>query len=263
MALAKDEGTGAGRGRNLDTRAPGKVLYRSDFDSGFDGWTDHWATYVPQPIVSRSSEICYRGTHSLMLSTGEAASPPGGDISNFVSTFKRLARHDEYRYHHFSAYLGQGVGGYTDSWFAFQMYIDTQAFNNSKRSFYKLQFERPDLEWQIVNNSGSFVTVPGFHSFLGQNENKCGMEYVRLTVDMQANSGSGGYVELQSGNHVFDLTGLGAGSATGSVQYDGSNSITDFMGGLNLGFGLSRNTSGLGGCQLFVDDVVYSVSNTL
>jgi hypothetical protein len=98
---------------------------------------------------------------------------------------------------------------------------------------------------------------------IGNNENKWNMTYIRLTVDMQANSGAGGYQELQVGKQVYNLTGLGAGSARSTPQYDGVNMITDFNGGFNLGFGIVRNAAVAGGCQLFVDDVVYSASNTL
>ncbi|MHA3021275.1 hypothetical protein ACXPWS_13575 [Mycobacterium sp. BMJ-28] len=270
MALAKDEATGAGRGRNLDTHPPGKVLYRSDFDTGFDGWTNHWSGYRPYPIISRTSEICLRGSHSLMLSTGEHASPVSNDVSNGCSAFKRLARHDEYRYHHFSAFLALGVGGFTGSWASFVMMIDTQAWDNSQRSFYQLAcfYSAPPVypKFAIVDNSAGWhdITSPNsHHRIVGNNDNKQNFFYVRLTVDLQANSGLGGYKELQVGPQVFDLTGVGGQSAATAPQTDGTNYITDFNGGFNLGAAITRDPTVTGGCQLFIDDVVYSASNTL
>lgn len=277
MALSKDEATAAGRGRNLDrrdsVRSGGAVLYRSDFDTGMDGWIDHWDGYIPQLVVSRTSEICYRGSHCMMLSTGEHTSPPADDISSFSAAFKRLYRHDAYRYHSVSAYLAIGTGYFNGAWASFFMYVDTQKQDNSSRSFYQLRCSRvvssEHLKWQIRGDTGAtpeekMVQVTGSaHSFMGNNDNKQNFCYVRLTVDLQANSGLGGYVEMQVGNQVFDLTGLGAGSATEPPQASVGQDINDFCGGFNIGFGLYRNTSVADGCQLMVDDVVLTGSNTL
>lgn len=274
MALAKDEGTAAGRGRVLDKyRDKGVVLYRSDFDGGFDGWIDHWDGFRPWPVVSLTTEMQYRGTRCLMLSTGEHASPLSNDVSNATGTFKRFARHDEYRYHSLSAFVGLGVGGFSSSWSTFALYFDTQKYDNSSRSFFKAQCvvaaAPTKNRWQVRGDGGDtdFKNVTGADGrIIGSNENKHNMFYVRLTVDLAANSGAGGYHELQIGPSpagVFALTGLGAGSSTEPPQWDGSDLITDFAGGMNIGFGISRATSVTGGCQLFVDDVVYSATNSL
>lgn len=276
MALSKDEGTAAGRGRNLDrrdsVRSGGAVLYRSVFDTGMDGWIDHWNGYGPALVISRTSEMCYRGSHSLMLSTGEHPSPPADDVSSFVAAFKRLNRHDAYRYHSVSAYLAVGVGNYNGAWDSFYLYIDTQRQDNANRSFYQVRCSRyinPNhLTWMIRGDTGAtpeqkMVAVPGSaHSFIGNNENKLNFQYVRLTVDLQANSGAGGYKELQVGNQVFDLSGLGAGSSVEPIQGNTGLDIDDFAGGFNIGFGLYRNISTPDGCQLLVDDVVLTASNT-
>lgn len=270
MAIAKDESTGAGRGRVVDPKRDGAlVIYRSDFDKGFDNWTDHWDGYRPWPVVSLSSRAAHVGNRSLMLSTGEHAAPVAGDVSTTTATFKRLAIYQDYRYHSFSAYLSIGSGNYSGAWSTFSLFIDTQEFDNSQRSFYKVQCAArpaPDFNrWQIRGDGGDtdFITVPGSeHKWLGDNDNKQGFGYVRLTIDKQANGGLGGYRELQVNKSIFDLRSLGAGSAIEPPQTDGTNNIVEFNGGFNLGLGLSRNTSVPQGCQLYADDIVYSVSNT-
>lgn len=269
MAMAKDESTGAGRGRVVDARRDkGVVVYRSDFDKGLDNWTDHWDAYRPWPVISLTNRAAHVGSRSLMLSTGEHASPVAGDVSNTTAAFKRMAIYQDYRFHSFSAYLAMGIGGFNASWSSFSLFIDTQEVDNSQRSFYKFQCViagTPNYtRWQIRGNGGEsdFINVPGSeHKFIGNNDNKSGFAYVRATIDKQANGGLGGYHELQIGREIIDLTGLGGGSSHEEPQIiDGSN-ITDFNDGFNIGFGLARNTDVEGGCQLFADDIVYSVSN--
>lgn len=270
MAIAKDESTGAGRGRVVDPKRDGAlVIYRSDFDAGFDNWTDHWDGYRPWPVVSLSSRAAHVGNRSLMLSTGEHASPVAGDVSSTAATFKRMAIYQDWRFHSFSAYLALGSGGYSAAWSTFSLFIDTQEYDNSQRSFYKVQAEvRPGPDYsrfQIRGDGGEtdFRLVPGSEKkWIGDNDNKQGFGYIRLTIDKEANGGLGGYHELQVNKSTFDLTTLGAGSSIETPQDDGSTNITQFNGGWNIGLGLSRNTAQAGGCQLYADDIVYSVSNT-
>lgn len=267
MALRKDESTGAGRGRVVDSKRDGGglVIYRSNFDAGFDGWTDHWDNFRPGPIVSLTNHAQHVGQRSLMLSTSEGPYV-SGDWSNNTSTFKRMAIYRDFRFHSFSAYLATGIGGYSSSLGSYYLYIDTQEFDNSQRSFYQVQYEarpNPDFNrWQIRNDAATFVTVPGSeHKALGDNDNKNGFQYVRLTIDKEANGGLGGYHALQVNKFEFDLTGLGAGSALEPPQASGEL-IAEFNGGFNIGLGLSRNNGVAGGCQLYADDIVYSVSDT-
>jgi hypothetical protein len=279
MALQKDETTSAGRGRSLDTHPPGQVLYRSNFDQGFDGWVSHWGGIPaqPWPPISRTTEMCYRGSHSLMISTGEHASPVSNDISNEGYAVKRMYRYDNYRYFHFSAFIALGIGNYDATWKSIVFQIDTQAQDNSIRSLYDIEcvaMSSPNFsKWSLRgNNTGG--TPPQFnvnnpdtslftHSLIGENESKRGFQYVRWTIDMQANSGLGGYKELQVGQKVVDLSGQGAGPSSEPPQWDGTNPITDFAGGFNIAVGIIRNTATAGGCQLYFDDVVLSASNTL
>lgn len=267
MPLAKTEDTSGGRGRVFDIRRDGgDVLYRSNFDEGFDNWTDHWDAYRPWPIVSLSNHAQHFGRRSLMLSTGEHASPPTGDVSNQTAAFKRMTIAD-YRYFSYSTYLSLGIGGFNGTWAAFMLYIDTQEVDNSQRSFFKLQCEikaSPDFNrWRIRGDGGDldWKVVPNTeHVWMGDNDNKQNFGYVRLSIDKHANGGLGGYKECQIGRQTFDLSGLGGGSSLEAPQAD-SNNITQFNDGFNIGLGLSRNPDIAGGCQLYADDVVLSATN--
>lgn len=273
--MENDEALNAGLGRVVDTqrKSDALVLYRSNFDAGFDGWTDHWDGYRPWPIVSLTEQMQYTGRRSLMLSTGEEANPVAGDPATAPAVFKRFARHDEYRFHAFSGYFALGVGGYSGTWSTFQLMIDTQGWDNAVRSFFKVQCAispSPDYtRWQIRGDGGDadFKNIPGSsHLFVGNNDNKQNFQYVRMTVDLHANGGLGGYHSLQVGRgapaNVFDLRGLGGGSSLEAPQWNGSDLITDFRGGFNVGLSVMRNTALVGGCQLFADDLTYTVSNS-
>lgn len=266
MALRKDETTSAGRGRVVDaTHTYGDVIYRSDFDSGFDGWIDHWNGFRPLPIVSLTTEMQLRGSRCLMLSTGEDVySSTAWD--NTCTVFKRLALYRARRFHSFSAWVAVGVGAYNATWLDWEMLLDAQKFDDSSRSLYHLRTAlqpSPDFDRiELTDNAGGTVVVPAStHKTTGRNENKQGFNYVRLTVDTQANSGAGGYHEAQVNQSIFDLSGLAGQSAAQAPQGGTGQDIDEFNGGLNIGFSVTRNTN-TGGCQLFVDDVVYAVSDT-
>lgn len=276
MALAKDrpEWSELGRYRAMDAdfRAGKKdrVLYLSDFDRGFDNWTDHWDAFRPLPPLSLTNHAAHLGARSLMLSTSEGAYVTGS-IANGNNAFRRMTRTrgespaypDQDRFASVSAYLGLGIGGYSSSWGEFALFIDTNAYDNSQRSFFRLLCNaRPSPDWtrwQIAATSSTAVTIPDSeHIWHGDNDNKTNFGYVRLTIDRAANSGLGGYHEAQIGPHLFDLTGLGGGSAPEPSQSEGQG-IQEFNGGDNIGFGISRNSGIAGGCQLFVSAVAYTV----
>lgn len=291
MALAQDEATGAGRARAVDTRRDrGVVIYRSDFQARwFDGWTDMWSGGAdharPQGITAGLSDEL--GERCLMLSTTEEFPVQNNtDPMHDPACFRRMARHDEFRYHSVSGYFALGVGGFSDSWGSWRLMIDTQAWDNSQRSFYQLYCNRsPDgqgYRWQLRGNPyGGAETIHTVApatggTFVGNNENKLNEQYVRLTVDLQANGGLGAYHELQVGGFVYDLTNPAniisanpawvLGSAAEPIQ-DSANTIDDFRGGDNIGLAISRHRDGAGlvdvagGCQLFARDIVYSASN--
>lgn len=271
MALAQDEATGAGRARTLDKlTSQGKVVYRSNFDAGFDGWTDHWDGLRPYPILSLTTEMQMIGNRCLMLSTGEETSPNAASVANGTAAFKRMVLHDEYRYHSLSAYVAIGVSGPDGTWSAFQLYIDTQNAASTKRSFLKAMcYIQPGPvynKWKIRGDGGESdfkVVTAADGSKIGDNDNKSNMQYVRLTADATLGGAAGvmGYHSLQVGNQVFDLRGVGAGSSVEPPQTNGVDNISDFRRGFNIGFGLSRDITKDYGAQLFVDDVTYSVSN--
>jgi hypothetical protein len=276
---SQDEATGAGRGRALDTLrgfADERVIYRSNFDVGADGWIDHWDGFRPWPPLSLTDAVSFRGRRSMMLSTGEHASPVAGDPSDICAAFRRMALHDDYRYHHYSAYLAIGVGGFSATWANVQLMIDTQDADNGSRSFYKLSLSlhpggpSSGFRWKIRDDSVAgednmiTVTEADGGTFPGNNDNKWNWQYVRLTIDRAANGGLGGYHSFQTGPDVFDLSGLGAGHANEPPQVGSPVSyIADFRRGFNIGALITRDTSLAGGAQLFIDDVVYSVSNTV
>lgn len=266
MALAKDESTSSGLGRVMDfKRDQGVVLYRSDFDAGFDGWIDHFSHSRPMPPISLTTEQSLRGARSLMLSTGEGAYNASAWENNILA-FRRIGLYQAKRFHSYSGYFAVGSGGFTGTWATWELLIDEQKFDNSSRSLYHLRCSSrpsPDFNrWELTNNAGASVTIPSsIGKSLGDNENKQGWNYVRLTIDTQANGGLGGYHEAQVNQSVFDLTSLGAGSAADTIQGATGNAIDEFSGGLNMGLSITRSTQS-GGCQLFADDLVYAVSDT-
>lgn len=265
MALAKDESTGAGRGRVVDSRRDlGVTLYRSDFDTGFDNWTDHWQTFTPSQPISLSSEAAHTGSRSLMLATNEGAydaAQPGYD----GLAFKRQTIFRPYRYYSFSGYFALGMGGYTGTWQSWALLFDIQKQNNTTRSIFRASCDirpTPDFaRWHIEGDTVD-ITVPASTLVsLGDNENKKGFQYARLTIDTQANGGLGGYHELQVNQSVFNLTALGGGSGSEAPQFT-ADAIDNFAGGFNLGLQVIRSTTVAGGCQLFADELVLSAVDT-
>lgn len=273
--LARDEALTAGRFRAVDARwRAGKretVLYASDFDAGFDNWTDHWDGYRPWPIASLTHHAAPFGARSLMLSTSEGAYTPG-DLANTTATFRRTTRPEldgatSGRYQSVSGWFGLGIGNFDGSWGEFGLLIDTNRVDNTGRNFFRLLCNirpYPDASrWQIAkdSNSANNVNIPNTTGIWhGDNDNKTNFGYVRLTIDRLANSGAGGYHEAQIGPRVFSLTGLGGGSAPEPLQDSGTN-ISRFNGGDNIGLTVSRNTGATGGCQLFAGGVVVSTSD--
>lgn len=285
QGLARDQLSGVTQARAACARRrAGKeetVLYVSDFDSGFDNWTDHWDGYRPWPPVSLTHRAAPFGGRSLMLSTSEETHV-AGSVGNATSTFRRTTRPmldddatDEMRFMSFSALLSLGIGGFSGTWESFGLMIDTNRYDNTVngRNFFKLTCQyRPDPEWtrwQIATpteaNAALRTTVPSSTALWhGDNDNKHNFGYVRLTIDRDANGGLGGYHEAQVGPHVLDLsTILVDGSrptALEPLQDSGGTHISRFNGGDNAGFLLTRS-SGVGGCQLFASGIVVSVSS--
>lgn len=278
MGLAKDrpEWSRFGRRRAMDKafRAgkPERILYESDFDRGFDNWIDMWDGYRPLPPISLTNHAAQAGSRSLMLSTTEGPFV-AGQWGNGNNTFRRMTRTrpdtpdypGQDRFASISAYIAIGSGGFTQSWGEIALYLDTNAYDNSQRQFYRVLCQSTGApsfsRWQIARDSNYLnnIAVPGAtHKLAGDNDNKFNFSYVRFTIDRAANGGLGGYHELQVGPHVFDLAALGAGSPAEPLQSAGE-AIQEFNGGDNIGVGISRATGIAGGCQLLVNSVTYSV----
>ena len=241
-----------GVARNVDRRRQsGRVLFHSTFEDGFDGWRDHYDFKSPYAPISLTSYPTYSGGKALLLSTSDL---PGQ--SRGASTYKNLSRYYNEGLVSFSGFFTTGSGRQALAWRMWALYIDTQAFDNSSRQFYRLSCTvrsgtDHDVTWGITGADGTRTLIRDSATVsAGENENKFNFDYVRLTVDLSANGGLGGYHEAQINNTVFDLTesylaGVGTPSHPPQVgdpdTSDGA--YASFAGGLNFGLGLAPATS--------------------
>lgn len=253
MALAKDSARYGGRARAFDNGPQtGDILYASNFgDNYFDGWrASHFSSGVPSPPIGLTAYPTHSGKLALQLST-EMRTYDAANQGVQCSTFRSLSLYTQRRYLSYSAFLALGVGGFGNTWSEFGMMFDIQKVDNSSRSFPWLKIHATGItnsysKAQIVNDAGATVDIPASaHVWPGDNENKQNLAYLRLTWDLQANSGKGGYKEAQIQNQVFDLTGLGGGSADHTPQtgeLTGQGSISEYNGGLNIGLYVLRSS---------------------
>lgn len=280
MAMAKDHSVLLGLARQWDQNAKtrtGRVLSYDNFDEGFGRWADHYSG-TPRNPLSLTSERALSGKRSLMISA--ASGYPFGDASpwlhNVSGTYNRMTRFFTERYVDFSCIYA--FGG-TDSMAvgSFFMYLDTQVWGQASptRSFFTLR-SNPSSNtgirtWGIRGNGGAsdIITIPssgGTYGLAtqGYNENKLNQGYMRLTVDLQANGGLGGYVECQLNHLTYNLTTVGAGSATEPPQIVAGDEDQSFAGGFNPGFGMGTTVPGTnsqiaGEAWLILDEVAVSV----
>jgi hypothetical protein len=265
--------TGAARAMDLtpETRT-GRVLSYDNFEDGFGRWADHYSGR-PFPPISLTAERALSSKRSLMLGS---VTPPSGASSYFgqnTSTYNRMSRTFTERFVDFSCWFS--IGGSdalaSSSWY---MYLDTQAWDNTWRSFFRVQCGVSSTtgkrRWQIADNSGAYVAVPSAGlsnpTVTGWNEGKMNANYVRVTIDMTANAGHGGYYQLQVNDRTFSLSALGAGSGDYPPQV-GSGENDSFSGGFNPGFGMGSlfygdaNAVQFGKATLVLDEIVVSVRN--
>ncbi|AXQ62862.1 hypothetical protein SEA_ANGELIQUE_31 [Gordonia phage Angelique] len=229
-------------------RRRGPVLFHSTFDDGFDGWRDHYGAFEPRPPIGLTSYPVMAGKHALKISTGDVPYRANA-ISNGSGTYKNLSQyHGVSGLVSLSAWLCVGSGVDSYAWGNFGLGFDIQKWDNSTRGFFKATCVNPstgedDRRWVLTNDSDSYVTIPNSGDSVGvtsgQNENKFNFDYVRLTVDLAAASGLGGYHELQVNNRVFDLRGLGAGRGAQTPQ--AGTPSADYRGGFNAGLFLARS----------------------
>lgn len=218
----------------------GKVLFHSTFNDGFAGWRDHFDDLTPVLAISRTAYPVFQNDLALKLATGSRAYDAANhDIA--TSTYKNLSLYRTTGLTSMSAWLCVGnAGNGAEGHYTYSLAMDIQKWDNTSRSFPRLYcVQRADgrQEWAIENDANGLVTIPGsLDNAAGQNENKFNWNFVRLTWDLDANGGLGGYHEAQVNNELYDLRALGGGSASHDPQAGSAN--TDFRGGLNFGLTL-------------------------
>ena len=253
MGLAKDPARSGGRARVIDKGSDGDILYASNFgENYFDGWRPaHFSGFQVTPPCGLTGYPTHSGKLALQLST-EMRTWASTNQGQSCATFRGISKYGVRRYLAFSAFLALGVGGFTDSWESFGIYFDIQKQDDSSRSFPQLQVIRRDAvdgycQARIMNDGqSSHTAIPGLsHFWPGDNDDKQNFGYLRLTWDLQANGSLGGYHEAQIQNTVYDLSGLGGGSASETPQTlasTGNGAIGQFSGGLNIGLYVNRSS---------------------
>lgn len=255
MAIAKDTTTSAGRARGMDYHTPGgRVLFEDDFEAGFCGWRDHFGGHTPFNALSLTNYPVVAGTRALKLSTG-ARAYVSGQKDNTISAYKNLSIYRDIAAPgasglvSLSGYFAVGGGVGARAFYGWGISFDIQKWDNSSRAQPRLECSDPgsgtaDVHWVIYNDAGGTVTIPNTTGITaGENENKFNFNYLRLTFDLAANGGLGGYHSCQINHKVIDLSGLGAGR--GSTPPQGTTAgdyIGNFQGGFNAGITLYRSS---------------------
>jgi len=260
--LDKDETYSPGRAGIPDKLpAGGSVLSYSDFEQGFDGWDQHYGGFLPNVPIGRTSRRSMFGNYGMLLSAGErpyqANVAPNKQIDNGTTAYKRMALYDDdwttLSLSMFYTILGSEVLSYS----AISMAFDIQAWDNSDRGHFRVELADAGTtdatlpRWKIHKNDASVVTIPSSTGAVtGENENKGGTNFARLTISRTPLTGSthnggaqdtiGSYSEFQSNNKVYDLSALGGGQGWQDPQ-DG-DPIGDYRGGCNPGIGMYRST---------------------
>lgn len=250
----------------------GKLLLLSDSSNMWGGFDQHWDGFLPQAPAGYSTLRCFPGqTHSLVISGGEREYVSGkNQRDRGTSLFSRLTWQPSRwkRAHLCTTFTIMGtsdpeVSNDYDavySWDSIVLSFDIQAWDNSDRGFFQAQLFDPLTNdsalprWKIANNAGGWPTVPSSTASLtGENENKGGWNFARLSIDLETATGThdgstpdtiGQYLELQCNDQVHDLTGLGAGQGWNAPQApsDEYTDIADYRGGFNPGLGAFRST---------------------
>lgn len=281
QSLAQDMtvkiGSARDRDQNPKTRS-GRLLSYDNFEKGFGGWADHYSG-TPRNPMSLISDRALSGTRSLLMSTVSKEPFSGDWLHNSNGTFNRMSRDFNERYIDFSAFIS--VGG-TDAMAvgAFYMSLDTQRWDNSQRAYFRVR-SLPSTTtgfrtWAIGHQAvqGDPVTYLGVvgtgsgNGFPGYNENKLNSMYVRVTLDLEENTGRGGYVEAQFGDTVYNLASIGAIPEQQFPQYSPTDENQSFAGGFNPGFQIGNSIPGVnnnvvGEAWLIMDEVVVSARKEL
>ena len=250
--LGRDQSILTSRARQMSLRSETeRIVFHSTFNGTFDGWRQHQGGSIPYAPVSLSSYPVLAGTHALRIPI-----PANGE----GSTYKNLSRWREARFATFSAFFTHWQSVSTAALGTWGMGIDTQFWDNSGRSFFRLVCRRDNdtgaRTWAIRSEVNTYIDVPGAtHHAAGDNENKYNWDFLSLTVDLSANGGLGGYHSAQINHELFDLTGLGAGNAPHDPQV--GDPFDSFAGGWNCGVFASGGPTE---SALFMDEAVGSMS---
>lgn len=235
----------------------GEILSFDTFQTGFGGWDQHFGGYTPNVPVGRTARRSMFGDYGLLISAGERPYTAGkSQVDNGTTAYKRMALFDDdWEKISLSMYysiLGSDVLSYA----SISMAFDIQAWDNSDRGHFRVELGDGGSDtalprWRVAKNDGTMMTIPSSTGAVtGENENKGGTNFARLTISRTPTPGSthnggepdtmGSYAELQSNNKVYDLSALGAGQGWQDPQ-DG-DPIGDFRGGFNPGIGMYRST---------------------
>jgi hypothetical protein len=235
----------------------GKVALLSTSENFFQGFDQHFGGYTPNVPHGFTTLRAMPGQErSMLISAGErpytALSP--NQIDNGTTLYSRLTWDPAWsRVHIGMHYAIMGTGA--QSFSALGLALDVQAWDNSDRGHFRAELSDSGNDtnvprWKLKKNDGSDVTVTeSIGHTTGENENKGGWNFVRLSVDLDHPNGThgagtpdtiGSYLELQCNDVVSTLTGLGAGQGYQSPQVNGL--IGDFRGGFNPGVSLYRAT---------------------
>lgn len=272
-----DQGSDATQGAAVSVaRGPqrnplkGTVLFHDTFDTGFNGWRDHYDSYSPCTALSLTSYPVFSGSHALMIG---CSAPPDAEYtngwsgSNNPAAIKNLSRYYDGNLVTFSCYLAHGTDASTASLGGYMLMIDTQSWDDKKRSIFQLTVQRNSSTGNralfIADEHGKPEQIPGSGAanFAGDNQNKFNFDWMSLTIDLSANGGSGGYHSCQINNSVFDLTKLHGGSASFAPQ--AGSPMESFAGGLNFCVVLWPGPPGSGESFLVIDQAVATVNEVL
>jgi hypothetical protein len=271
LSACSSQGETTGDASTILARVPqrnplqGKVLLHDTFDDGFNGWRDHYSGFAPCSALSLTCYPVFSGSHALMI--GCSAPPDDGYTdgwsgSYIPAAFKNLSRYYDDGLVTFSCYLTHGTDGSTAALGGYWLMIDTQSWDSSRRSFFKLMVNRHadsgERSLSITNNDTHPVTVhSGADLFSGDNENKFNFDWISLTVDLGANNGLGGYHSCQVNNQAFDLTKVDGQNAKEAPQVGGA--VESFAGGLNFGVLAAPGPAGTGDAFVVIDEAVVTV----
>lgn len=268
MPLARDESLAPplwpNGSRNRTGYAPPEVLFDDNFDKGFGNWRNHQGGNDVNPPISRTSLRAFDGSSkSLMMSTGPRPnnSTNGAKTGN-CGTYNNMSRWVDNGLVEFQAWYTVGGTDLDQSPHNLLFGIDTQAWDDKSRGFYRLMCTRWQggdsasantgitPQWSLVTDTAGRVVIPeqaGVPApvYPGDNENKMNWNYVSLTVDLDfkgEDGYKGRYLRAQIGPHSYDLTKLGAGRGKQNPQINSSVGAGSFAGGLNFGMGVGNRS---------------------